>query len=160
MSSMIQGDQLRNLVVGSNTVSKATGTLSAATFGLFTVTGGEILVTSFYLKVNTTISTNGGTLALQTAPTTGDAVTVVAATDLGTTDSAAGTLIGVDGRIADPATSGATFTRVFVKGGPALVNLPVTTGAINLVGASSVNGAVTAYVNWVPLTTGALLVAQ
>lgn len=160
MSTLIQGEQVRSLVLGSNTVSKATGTLSAATFGLFTVTGGEILVTSFYLKVTTSITTNGGTLALSTAPTTGDAVTVVAATDLGTTDSVAGTTIGVDGRIADPATSGAVFTRVFVKGGPALVNLPVTTGAINLVGASSVNGAVTAYINWVPLTVGALLVAQ
>jgi hypothetical protein len=160
MSTLIQGDQLRSLVLGSTTVSKASGTLSAATFNMFTVSGGEVLVTSLYLKVTTSITTNGGTLALQTAPTTGDAVTVVAATDLGTTDSAAGSLIGVDGRIADPATSGATFTRVFVKGGPALMGLPVTTGVINLVGASSVNGAVTAYVNWVPLTNGALLVAS
>lgn len=160
MSSIIQGDQLRNLVLGSSTVSKATGTLSAATFGLFTVTGGEVLITSFYLKVTTSITTNGGTLALSIAPTTGDTITAVAATDLGTTDSVAGSLIGVDGHIADPATNGATFTRVFVKGGPVLTNLPVSTGAVNLVGASSVNGAVTAYVNWVPLTTGALLVAQ
>ena len=118
----------------------------------FTVTGGEVLITSLYLKVTTAIAAAGGTLALQTNPTTGDTVTVVAATDLGTTDSAAGTLIGV--------VDESTTTPDFRKGGRALTNVPVTTGTVELVGGSSVDGAVTAVCTWVPLTNGAALVAS
>lgn len=161
MTAMIQGSQLRNLVLGNAPVQKASGAITGdPTISLFTVAGGEVLITSFYLKVTTAIAANGGTLALQTNPTTGDTSTVVGATDLGTTDSAVGTTIGVSGRIADPATTGAVFERRFVKGGGALTDLVVTTGTVELVGASSVDGAVTAYCTWVPLTDGATLVAS
>jgi hypothetical protein len=160
MSVIIQGTQLRQIALGQ-LAEKASGAISSdPTISLFTIAGGEVLVTGFYLKVTTAITTNGGTLALQANPTTGDTTTIVAATDLGTTDSAVGTTIGVSGFIADPATTGATFTRVFTKGGALLRDIPVTTGALELVGASSVNGAVTAYCTWIPLTTGATLVAS
>lgn len=160
MSNFVQGAQLRQLALGRGPVSKASGAISGdPTIQLFTVAGGEVMITALWMVVTTSITTNGGTLALQTDPTTGDTATVVGATDLGTSDAAAGTTLGVDGRIADPATNGATFTRVFVEGAPALTNLVVTTGEVELVGASSVNGAVTVYCTWVPLTTGATLVA-
>lgn len=160
MSTIIQGDQLREIALGRGPESKASGAISGdPTINLFTVAGGEVLVTALWLKVTTLISTDGGTLALQNDPTTGDTVTIVGATDLGTTNSAAGSLIGVDTNTADPATTGATFTRVFVKGGPVLLNVPVTTGTVDLVGAASVNGAVTVYCTWVPLVAGATLVA-
>jgi hypothetical protein len=152
MSTLIQSGQLRTLNLGQR-AEKASGAITGdPTISLFTVTGGEVLITSLYLKVTTAIAAAGGTLALQTNPTTGDTVTVVAATDLGTTDSAAGTLIGV--------VDESTTTPDFRKGGRALTNLPVTTGTVELVGGSSVDGAVTAVCTWVPLTNGAALVAS
>jgi hypothetical protein len=153
MTTMIQGSQLRNLVLGNAPVSKASGAITGdPTISLFTVAGGEVLITALWLKVTTAIAAAGGTLALQTNPTTGDTVVVVAATDLGTTDSAVGTLIGV--------VDESTTTPDFRKGGRPLTNLAVTTGTVELVGASSVDGAVTAYCTWVPLTDGATLVAS
>lgn len=160
MTTIIHGPELRAITLGQGPVSKASGTLSAATISLFTVAGGEVLITALWAKVTTAITTNGGTLALQTHPTTGDTTTVVSATDLGTTDSAAGTPIGVAGHTADPADTGATFDRMFVKGGAALRDIVVAAGAVELVGASSVNGAVTVFCTWIPLTDGATLVAS
>lgn len=161
MASGIPGVQQRNTLLGLGPISKASGAITGdPTITLFNITGGEVLITSFWLMVTTAISQNGGTLALQSNPTTGDTTTIVAATDLGTTDSAVGTPVGASGFIADPATNGATFTRRFVKGSAGLRDgIVVTTGTIELVGASSVNGAVTAYCTYVPLTTGAALAA-
>jgi hypothetical protein len=152
VSTLIKGTELRTIGLGRY-AEKASGAISGnPTISLFTVTGGEVLITSLYLKCTTSITTDGGTLALQTNPDTGDTVVVVAATDLGTTDTAAGTLIGV--------VDESTTTPDFRKGGRALSGLPVTTGTVELVGASSVNGAVTACCTWVPLTVGASLVAS
>jgi hypothetical protein len=152
MSTLIRGTELRDIGLGRY-ASKASGAITGdPTISLFTVAGGEVMITAFWMVVTTTIAAAGGTLALQTNPTTGDTVTVVAATDLGTTDSAAGTTIGV--------VDESTTTPDFRKGGRALTGLPVTTGTVELVGASSVDGAVTAYCTWIPLTAGATLVAS
>lgn len=149
MSVIIQGSQLRDISLGRRAAK--TQALSAATLPIFTVDGGEVLITSFYLRATVAITTDSGTLALQTNPTTGDTVTVVAATDLGTTDTAAGTTIGV--------VDESTTTPDFKKGGRVLSGLVVTTGALELVGAAAINGTVEAVVTWVPLTDGATLVA-
>lgn len=140
-------------VLGSGPVSKASGAISGdPTISLFTVAGGEVLITSLYLKVTTAISTDGGTLAVQNNPTTGDTVTLVTATNLGTSDTAVGSVVGL--------TRGTTAAPAFLRGGTSELGAIVTTGTIELVGASSVNGAVTAYATWVPLTDGATLVAS
>lgn len=159
MTTMIQGTELRALTLGRGPVSKAVPTLSATTFQLFTVTGGRVLITALW-SVCTTTMAGANTVNLQTDPTTGDTVVVVAATDLGTTDTAAGTPIGVAGHIADPATSGADFTRVFAKGGLALRDLVVTTGEVeSVVTGGSADGGITWYCTWVPLDDGATLAA-
>lgn len=151
MSTIIQGTQVRQISLGLGPVSKASGTLSAATFPLFTVAGGEVMITSLYLKVTTSITTDGGTLAVNNVPTSGGTNVLVSATDLGTTDTTAGTVVGL-------AKTTATVPA-FKAGGVVDLNAVVTTGAVNLVGAASVNGAVTVYVTWIPLTDGATLVA-
>jgi hypothetical protein len=154
MSTILQGAQLKQLVLGNGPVSKATGTLAdATTDSLFTVAGGEVLVTALWAVCTTTMA-GANTLALQTNPTTGDTVTVVAATDLGTTDTAAGTTIGV--------VDESTTTPDFRKGGRALCGLVVPPGAIELVqtGTGTIDGELTFYCTWVPLTTGATLVAS
>jgi hypothetical protein len=151
MSTILQGSQLREIALGRGPVSKASGTLSGNTVAAFTIAGGEVMITSLYLKVTTTISTDGGTLAVNNVPTSGGTITLVSATDLGTTDTTAGTVVGL-------AKTTATIPA-FKLGGVVDLNAVVTTGTVNLVGASSVNGAVTIYVTWVPLTNGATLVA-
>jgi hypothetical protein len=144
MSTILQGTQLRQLTLGNGPVSKATGTLTdATTDSLFTVAGGEVMITALWAVCTTTMA-GANTLALQTNPTTGDTVTVVAA----------GTTIGV--------VDESTTTPDFRKGGRPLTNLVVTTGTVELVqtGTGTIDGALTFYCTWVPLTTGATLVAS
>ncbi|HKZ21152.1 MAG TPA: hypothetical protein VJQ57_13710 [Acidimicrobiia bacterium] len=155
MSVIIQGTELRSIALGRRAAK--TQALSAATLPIFTIAGGEVLVTSFYLRATVTIAAAGGTLALQSNPTTGDtASSIVTATDLGTSDATAGTIIGVrEQAVADA--SAVPF--IFSESGVALTNLVVTTGQLELVGASGIDGTVEAVVTWIPLTDGATLVA-
>ena len=150
MSVIIQGSQLRDIGLGRR--AEKSQALSAATLPIFTIAGGEVLVTSFYLKATVTIAAAGGTLALQSNPTTGDtAASIVTATDLGTSDAVAGTIIGVRDQ--------GDGTTDFAENGFALRDLVVTTGQLELVGASGIDGTVLAVVTWIPLTDGATLVA-
>lgn len=155
MSVIIQGTELRSISLGRR--AEKTQALSAATLPIFTIAGGEVLITSFYLKATVSIAAAGGTLALQSNPTTGDtAASIVTATDLGTSDATAGTVIGVrDQSIA----AGSNVPYFFAENGRALRDLVVTTGQLELVGASGIDGTVLAVVTWVPLTDGATLVA-
>lgn len=150
MSVIIQGDQLRGVDLGFR-VKKAALALSAATLPAFTVLGGEVLITSVHLKVTTSITTDGGTVALNNVPTAGNTLTLVTATDLGTTDSVVGTVVGVD--------RAATTAPAFLRGGRVDLDSVVTTGVLNIVGAAAVNGAVDVVLTYVPLTNGASIVA-
>jgi hypothetical protein len=155
MSVIIQGSELREIALGRR--AEKTQALSAATLPIFTIAGGEVLITSFYLKATVSIAAAGGTLALQSNPTTGDtASSIVTATDLGTSDAVAGTIIGVrEQAVADAS----AVPYIFAENGVALKDLVVTTGQLELVGASGIDGTVLAVVTWIPLTTGATLVA-
>ena len=137
--------------LGSAAVSKATGTLAATTVALFTVAGGEVLVTAMWGKVTTSI-TVANSYKLQFNPTTGDTQDLCAATDIGTTDTTAGTLLtfGAD-------TSTAPRKLMSIGYGQPLRSV-LTIGQIEHVSAGT-DGAITWYVTWVPLTTGATLVA-
>jgi len=151
VSVIVQGSQLRDIALGRK-ASKASGAISGdPTLTMFNVTGGDVLITALWLNVTTAIATNGGTLAVQGNPTTGDTQVIVTATDLGTTDTAAGSVVGLD--------QGTTAASKFLRGGRVDLDAMVTTGTVELVGASSVDGAVTLNVCWVPLTDGAALVA-
>jgi len=159
VTTIVQGPQLRNLVLGNAPVSSPSGAFAADTRTIFTIAGGEVLVTALWGVVTTAI-TVANTVALQTNPTTGDTKVFVEATDIGTTDTAAGTVVGFIHSIDDPATTGATFEEKIELGGHALRDLVVTTGDIEQVTTgTSPDGAVTWYATWVPLTDGATLVA-
>lgn len=155
MSVIIQGDQLRTINLGRRATK--TQALSAAALPVFTVAGGEVLITSLYLKATVAITTDSGTLALQHNPTTGDtAASIVTATDLGSTDTAVGTVIGIrEQAVADA--SAVPF--VWHRSGVALSNLVVSTGQLELLGAAAINGTVQVVVTWTPLSDGATLVA-
>ena len=149
MGNFLDGQAARLNVLGCAPVSKATGTLAATTVALFTIAGGEVLITSMYGKVTTAI-TVANSYKLQTNPTTGDTADLTTATDIGTTDTAAGTILGVLDQTDTPPDLN--------RGGKALSGVVVSTGQIEHVSAGT-DGAITWYVTWVPLTTGATLVA-
>lgn len=159
MATIIQGPELRSLLLGNPPVSSASGAFAADTRTIFTVAGGEVLVTALWGVVTTAI-TVANTVALQANPTTGTTAVFVEATDIGTNDTAAGTVIGFSGSIDDPATSGAAFEHSVALGGKALRDLVVTTGDIEQVTTgTNPDGAITWYATWIPLTAGATLVA-
>lgn len=137
-------------VVKGFVVTKASGTLASSAIPVFTVAGGQVLITSVWLLVTTSITLDAGTVALQNNPTTGDTVTLVTATTLGTTDVVAGTVIGLD--------QGTTAASKFLVGGRNGIDWAIPVGQVELLPASA-NGAVTIGCTWVPLTAGATLVA-
>lgn len=160
MSVIVQGNQFRNLLLGCAPVASPSGAFAADTRTIYTVTGGQVLITGLWGVVTTAI-TVADTVKLQSNPTTGDTTDINEATDIGTTDTAVGTVIGFTPSIDDPATSGALGEYSLLRGGFLLSGLVVTTGDIEQVTTGTgPDGAITWYATWVPLTDGALLVAS
>ncbi|HEX6968898.1 MAG TPA: hypothetical protein VF174_08850 [Micromonosporaceae bacterium] len=155
MSNFIEGQELRTLLLGRQ-VSKSTGTLAATTVALFTIAGGECLITSMYGKVTTAI-TVANSYKLQLNPTTGDTGDLCAATDIGTNDSAAGSLLTF---ALDTTTAPRKLIAGSASGGgySAPLVAVVTTGQIEHVSAGT-DGVITWFLTYVPLTTGATIVA-
>ena len=152
MSVIIQGTQLREIALGRYLQGKTSTLAGAAVHQLFTVAGGEVLITALWGKVTTALA-GANTINLQTDPTTGDTVVIATATDLGTTDTAAGTTVGVTANTLVPATN-------LVKGGLPVGPIVVTTGEIesDVTGAGA-DGVIQWFCTWVPLTAGATVVA-
>jgi hypothetical protein len=140
-------EAFRKAVLGSGPVEKATGTLDEdVTPSLFTVAGGQVLITALWAVVTTAI-TVANTVTIQANPTIGDTSPIVAG-DLGTTDTAAGTVLGWE-----------PDSAAFVRNGPP-VQAVVSTGTVEIDSSGTdVDGALTVYCTWVPLTPGATLVA-
>jgi hypothetical protein len=138
-------------ILGSTAVSKSTGTLAATTVPLFTVAGGEVLVTALWGKVTTSI-TVANSYKLQFNPTTGDTQDLCAATDIGTTDTLAGTLLSFGAQ-----TATAPKKLMSIGYGEPLAAV-LTIGQIESVSAGT-DGVITWNVTWIPLVSGATLVA-
>lgn len=151
MSNLIDGPALRSNVLGYGPVASPSGAFAADTRTIFTISGGEVLITALWGVVTTAI-TVADTVKLQTNPTTGDTADLVTATDIGTTDTAAGTVLGVLDQTDTPPDLN--------RGGKALGGVVVSIGNIEQVTTgTNPDGAVTWYCTWVPLTTGASLIA-
>ena len=150
MSVLIQGDQLRATLLGTR-VEKSTGTLAASTISLFNVLGGACLITQIYGEVTTTI-TVANSYKLQANPTVGTTRDLVTATDIGTTDTPAGSLLGFDGIAASSIQQGPGAVPLLMR--PIAVN----TGTIEHVSAGS-DGVILWVITYVPLTNGASITA-
>lgn len=136
---------------GTAPVTKSTAAITGnPTTPIFTVTG-DVLITHLWAEVETALSTDSGTYAVQHNPTTGDTRTLVTATDLGTSDTAVGSAVGL--------TRGTTAAPAFLRGGTSELGAIVNTGQVEFVGAASANGSLLFKCRWVPLTAGATLVA-
>lgn len=156
MSVIIQGTQLREIALGRYVQGK-TSTIGAGggVKQLFTVAGGEVLITGLWGKVTTAISLDTETLALQLDPTTGTTVVWVTATDLGTTDTAVGDILGVKDQ--------GDGTTDFKVNGEILRNYIATTGEIELDVANvtgTEDGVIDWFCTWIPLTAGATVTAS
>lgn len=156
MSVIVQGSQFRNLLLGNTPVTKSTGTLAATTVPLFTIAGGEVLVTAMWGKVTTAV-TVANSYKLQFNPTTGDTGDLCAATDIGTNDSAAGSLLTFT---LATTTAPAKLIAGSASGGGYCGPLVavVSTGQIEHVSLGT-DGVISWNITWVPLTDGATLVA-
>ena len=155
MSVIISGSQLRTILLGTR-VTKSTGTLASSTVALFTIAGGECLVTSLYGLVTTSI-TVANSYKLQLNPTTGDTGDMCAATDIGTNDSAAGSLLTF---ALDTTTAPRKLIAGSASGGgysQPLVAM-VTTGQIESVSLGT-DGVITWCLTYVPMADGATIVA-
>jgi hypothetical protein len=157
MTTMIPGTQQRNLLLGSVPITKSTGTLAATTIPLFTIAGGEILITAMWGKVTTSI-TVANTYLLQFNPTTGDTAQMCTSLDIGTTDTLAGDLLTfgiasatVPPKLMSPSTAAGGY-------GSVLSGVPLSIGQIEHTSAGT-DGVILWHVCYVPLTDGATLVA-
>lgn len=150
MTTIIQSTQLRTISLGSR-ATKSTGTLAATTVPLFTVTG-QVLLTSMYGLVTTSI-TVANSYKLQFNPTAGDTQDLCAATDIGTTDTAAGSILQFG-----LATTTAPPKLISVGYGTARLDSALTAGQIESVSAGT-DGVITWCVTWVPLSDDGTLVA-
>lgn len=152
MSTIIQGYQLRTLLLGTQLIKASLTFPQTATENLFTVSGGSVLVTSFFGLV-TVATTTDPAMTLGLAPTTGTAEAAGLATTTALTSAEAGTWLGLlassgkAGALVNGAHAGATVfstTPFVVPPG----NITWTTGA-------SEGGAVTWYLSYVELDSGA-----
>src|SRR5256885_16953250 len=93
MSALLDLNAFRKAILGSGPVKKSTGTLAATTVDLFIVAGGNVLITSLYGVVTTSI-TVANSYYLKATPTTGDASQLCVATVIGTPDTLAVGILG------------------------------------------------------------------
>ena len=155
MTNLLTSQAKRDMVLGRPVTGKLMTISGAATHQVFTVTGGNVLITAMW-GVCTTTMAGANTINVQTDPTTGDTVVIATATDLGTTDTAAGTLIGCQFD-----QDGTTNTPYLVKGCGEPLRFMAPIGEVESVATEvTADGAIQWYCTWVPLDDDAVLTAS
>ena len=151
MANFLELDQLRKLNWGHH-IARATATLPQTTHApIFTIAGGRVLIT-FLLGQITTVLGTVGNMKLIAEPTVGNATDMCAVVAAGTL--AAGRFVTITGKPGD-----AMLAQVGAAPGFAYQGLVVDTGTIDLSLSASDTGAIKWDVFYVPLDTGATLVA-
>ena len=155
MSVWNSGADLRKVVLGTQVTGKLQTIAGAATHQVFTVAGGNVLITAMW-GVTTTVMAGANTVNVQTDPTTGDTVVIATATDLGTTNTAAGTLLG-----AQFDQDGTTNTPALVKGCGEPLRFLAPIGEVeSVVTEATADGAIQWYCTYIALTDGATVTAS
>lgn len=154
MSVIIQGPQIRQILLGTK-VDRATATLPQTAQGsIFTVAGGRILLTGLVGEVTTATGATATTLKVTSNPTTG--------TDVDLTSATAVTSKEIGAQFTLPATSGSGLVVANGGGGgqfPAHNPYIVPVGTIDLVTSASDTGSVKWSLTYVPLDDGATVTA-
>jgi hypothetical protein len=159
VSTIIQGYQLRTLLLGTQVIKTALTLPQTATADLFTVAGGSVLVTSLLGLVTTALGATEPLMSLGLAPTTGtaEAAGVVAASEA----SGGTALASIEaGSWITPGASSGLATK-WVSGGHGGGSVFLSTpwvappGYITWTTGASDTGAITWYLTYVELDTGA-----
>lgn len=154
MSVLLNHEALRKVTLGLRVVGKLQTISGAATHQVFTVTGGNVLITMW--GICTVEMAGANTVNVQTDPTTGDTVVIATATDLGTTNTAAGTLLG--GQFDQ---DGTTNTPSLVKGCGEPLRFMAPIGEVeSVITGAGADGAIQWYACYLPLDDGAKLTAS
>jgi hypothetical protein len=155
VSTLIQGDQLRALLQGV-IVYRATAALPATTdAALFTISGGDVLITGIYGEVTTVIQTQTNATKLKFNPdATGADVDICATLDI--TADAVGTRYSITGDFSDALKDGLNCLET-----DALLERPIvlSEGAIEIDCAATNTGSVAWKVTYIPLDNGASIAA-
>jgi hypothetical protein len=154
MSVLIQGSQVRQILVGTK-VDRATAALPQTTqAAIFSVAGGRVLITGLVGEVTTVMGATVTTLKVTSNPTTG--------TDVDLTSATAVTSKEVGSQFTLPAASGSGLVVNNGGGGgqlPAHNPYLVPIGTIDLVTSASDTGSVKWSLTYVPLDDGATVTA-
>lgn len=137
-------------ILGNRLKRTAANLPQTAQGGLFTVSGGEILVTQIYGKVTTVIQTQADSIKLIANPTVGTDVDLCAALNISA--KAVNTLLSITGVVGD-AMIGAGLSQRGMN-----VPLIVPAGTIDLDATASNTGQIEWTLFWIPLHPDAAVV--
>lgn len=152
MTVLIQGTQLRTLLLGTK-VDRATAALPQTTaHALFTVSTGRILLTSIVGQVTTAIQNQANNTKLVANPTTGTSVDICAV--LSIANDEAGCLYGITGLFTDALVGSNAGATVIPRN-----QIVIPVGTIDLDCAASNTGSVKWSITYVPLDDGASVAA-
>ena len=153
MTTIIQGDQLRTLLLGTKVDRAAANLPQTATGALFTVTGGRVLITSIVGEVTTNVQAQANAVKLVATPSGSGAVNDLSGT-VDINGLAAGGLLGATGLAGDALVKS-------TGGGVSNLRNPVViaAGAIGLNAAASNTGQVKWSLTYLPLDNGASVAA-
>lgn len=159
MATILQGQQLRQLLLGTQVLKAAAVLPATATATLFTVSGGAVLVTSLLGLCTTVCSATATTLAIGTVPSTGTASTTGLATAVAVTSTEKGTWVGLGATagaalIVGGANGAGTSAGFGQLAGPASP-VAVSAGTISITTSATNTGAFQWYLTYIPLDTGA-----
>ncbi len=152
MSVIIQGDQLRTILLGTK-VDRVTAALPQTTqSALFTITGGRVLLTSIVGEVTTVIQTQANNTKLVANPTTGTDVDICAVLNVAADE--VGCLYGITGLFSD-ALVGANAGATVIPRNPVVLLV----GTLDLNCAASNTGSVKWSLTYIALDNGASVAA-
>lgn len=162
MSTVINGDQLRALVLGMRVQTAAVTNPQTASTDIFTVTGGLVLITSLVGVVTTVQGGTANSFNLTYTNSGGSAADIAAATVC--TSDAAGTIYTITGVAADLLSAqkiGGTEVPT-VTYGTQMVNggIIVPAGTMQLKASGNNTGATQWTLTYVPIDLGASVAAS
>lgn len=155
MASQIAGKGLLLATYGTPVNRAAAALPQSATQSIFTITGGNVLITSLFAVITTVVQAQATTFkinALNTASTGNTDLSLAAGSDL--TGAAVGTVIGFPNiNVASAAI--ATIANAGVQNNEFLIGA----GALRAITTASSTGAWKWYLNYVPIDPGAYVTA-